>query len=330
MRKRGRDIILYVSSILFITLISINFVAADFSNIITSAKRYFLGEENFITGMASTRTTNVSVTVGNAAPTVESIVSGGFTIAAQSVTENGITELRANFLVTDPDGTGDLNDTTANLTLVKSSGPWTNGNISANTSCSANADVDSDTANYTCTIQMHYWFLAGAWNLTAGIRDNSSAYSANTTNFTIQETTAIVISPISITFASITIGQENVTSNNDPITVNNTANDDIATGNVRVTGLDLIGEVNKNFTIGANNFTTDIDTGGSPAAECTAGTQLVNATATGITSSVMAAGNRSASLGIEELYICFRKVPSGITTQSYSTLNGTAWTVSVV
>jgi hypothetical protein len=172
--------------------------------------------------------------------------------------------------------------------------------------------------------------LAGAWNLTAGIKDSSSAYSINTTNFTLQETTAIVISPLSIAFSQITLSQENVTSSNDPLIINNTANDDISAGNVRMTGVDLIGEITSSKTIGANNFTVDIDTGGSPAAECTAGTELVNATATGISSSVLAAGNRSASLGIEELYICFRKVPSGLTTQSYSTLNGTAWTVSVV
>ena len=267
MRKRGeveKKVVKLAVSIFFLSLMSLSFVTADFSSMLTSAKRYFSGEENFITGMASSRTTNVSVTLGNAAPTVEAIVSGGYTIAAQSVTENGITELRANFLVTDPDGTGDLNDTTANLTLIRSSAPWANGNISANTTCYANADVDSDTANYTCVVQMQYWFSAGAWNLTAGIRDNSSAPSSNTTNFTLQETTAIVISPVSITFASITIGQANVTSNNDPIVVNNTANDDITAGNVRATGIDLIGEVNRNFTIGANNFTIDVDTGGSP------------------------------------------------------------------
>ncbi len=266
----------------------------------------------------------------NVAPKVEEISSSGYTIAAQSVTENGITELRANFLVTDPDGTGDLDDTTANLTLIKSSGSGTIGNMSTNTTCYANADVDSDTANYTCTVQIQYWFLAGAWNLTAGIRDLKGAQSTNTTNFTLQETTAIVISPLSIAFSQITLGQENVTSSNDPLVINNTANDDIASGNVRMTGVDLIGEVTSSRTISANNFTVDIDTGGSPAAECTAGTQLVNATATGIASSVLAAGNRSASLGIEELYICFNKVPTGLTPQAYSTVNGTAWTVSVV
>lgn len=331
MQEKNKKKVL-LSLIIFLFIGSITAVSADLSGVFTSARKYFLGEENFITGYQSaTRTTNVSVIVSGASPVVETIYSSGITIPAQSVTENGVTQLLVSFLVTDVDGTGDINDTTANLTLVRSSGSGTTGNMSTNTSCTALADVDTDTANFTCTVQIHYWFFAGAWNLTAGIRDNSSNPSSNTTNFTISETTAIVISPLSITFPSLQIAQENITSNNDPIVVNNTANDNIASGNVRMTVIDLFGETTITRTIGGGNFSADIDTGGSPAAECTAATQLVNATATGVVGSVLAAGNRSASgLGFEELYTCFRRVPAGLTAQTYSTLNGTAWTVSVI
>ena len=293
-----------------------------------------VGENNLITGAASSRTTNVSITVANAGPTVEAIlVDGDPTIAAQSVTEDdsgGATALTVTFRATDVDGITDIDNSTANISIIRAAGPGGENNVSLNSSCFAEENIDTDTMNFSCTVLIHYWFAAAEWNITAGIQDVGGTPSSNTSNFTLQETTAIVISPGSLTFASLNIGDTNQTANNDPIVINNTANDGIAPDNVRVTGLDLQGEETTTDTINTGNFTVDIDTGGSPAAECTAATTLVNNTATGITGSHLAAGNRTAGFGNESLYVCLTEVPQGISAQTYSTLNGTSWTISVV
>ena len=283
------------------------------------------------TAATVSNTVTIVGAAGNSAPVVEAIYAdNGPTIPAQSVIENGASELLVSFTVTDVDGTSDINDATANLSIVRTVGPSGAHNESLNTSCFAESDIDSDTANFTCSVDIQYWFTADEWNITAGIADTSSEYSTNTSNFTLQETTAIAISITNLAFPELVIGATNQTANNDPIVINNTANDNIEVDNVRVTGIDLIGEETTTETLGVGNFTVDVDTGGSPAAECTAATELVNNTATGITGSHLAAGNRTAGFGTEDLYVCLTEVPFGLGAQMYSTLNGTSWTISVV
>jgi len=330
-QKQTNKSVDFLGIITLLILLSVTFVSGGFSDILEEARTAFFGDSNQITGMLSARESNVSFTVTGSAPKVESIDGiTGASIPSQSITENGITELLISFTVTDVDGTADLNDATANLTLHFASGHPDGAvdNVSTNTTCFAETDIDVDTANFSCIVQIQHWFFPGEWNVTAGIQDNDGTASVNHSNFTIASTTAIVISLTSFNFGSIAIGTENSTASS-PIVVNNTANAGVTA--VNVLAIDLIGEVTVTDTIGANNFSVDIDTGGTPPAECTAATELVNASAQAIANAVLAAGNRSFGTGEgnETLYPCFRIVPSGLSAQTYSTLNGTAWTVSI-
>jgi len=295
--------------------------------------------DNWTVAVTSTDFKNESTTVishnleilaaaGGNPTVVGGIYSSSVTIPSQSVTENGITEMLVSFTVSDVDGVGDIDDSTANLTLRRSlvGVDGALNNVSTNTTCFAESDVDANTANYTCTVQLHYWFDPAEWNLTAGILDISGVASVNHTNFTVVSTSAIVVSLSSFDFGTLTIGTENSTATS-PIVVNNTANAGVLS--VSVLAVDLVGEVIVSDTIGANNFSVDVDTGGIPPLECTAATELVNASAIAVVGSVLASGNRSFGEGNETLYPCFRIVPFGLSAQAYSTLNGTAWTVSI-
>jgi hypothetical protein len=277
------------------------------------------------------RTVTVDDAVSEPSPTVVgSIYSSSVTILAQSVNEDdspGPAELLVSFTVSDADGVVDIDDSSANLTLINAlTGSYDDGNSSINTTCFNEADIDSTTANFTCVVQLHYWFDPAEWNFTAGILDTSGVASVNHSNFTVQSTSAIVISLSSFDFGTLVIGQENTTTAT-PIVVNNTANTGVSV--VNVLAVDLVGEEVVSDTIGANNFSVDVDSGGSPPLECTAATQLVNNSVTAIVGAVLASGNRSFGLGNETLYPCFNEVPAGLSAQAYSTLNGTAWTVSV-
>lgn len=258
-----------------------------------------------------------TVIQNNTAPEVGPISGpGGYTIDNQDVTEDSTNDLEVSYTVYDTDGVFDIDTSKANLTLSDGT------DTSYNTSCVSLGEVATDTLNFTCSIEIHYWYGAASWTLTAGIEDGSGAPDDNSTTFTLDETTAIVISPDEITFPTLEIGQTDIQSNNDPIIVNNTANDDIGADDVSVEGYDLIGEIDIGYAIGTGNFSVNITD------EC-GGTVLVNNTATQISGSVLAAGNRSAGEGNESLYLCIETVPGLLLPQTYSTLNSTAWTISV-
>ena len=99
------------------------------------------------------------------------------------------------------------------------------------------------------------------------------------------------MTPSALAWSSISVTDTDTLADNNPLLINNTGNDDIATGNVQVTAVDLAGEVNPSYFIYSGNFTSNI------ASACNTGTTLVNATATGITNSVLAAGNHTALSG---------------------------------
>lgn len=331
--------------LLFILLISLNFniasaLPAELTKALNQAKRSFFGEGNLITGFDVARETNVSATIGNNVPVINAVDGpGGNSITAQSVTEDSITNLLISFTITDTNGVTDINPATINLTLYNSTYNGNSGSVdyySYNTSCVNPNNISSTEMNVSCAVEIHYWYISGEWNLTAGAADNSGASTENSTNFTIQETTAIVISPVSIGFPGLTLGEENTTSNTDPIVINNTANDYIDQNNTLVTGLDLVGEEDDTLAITTGNFSVSVMNGGSPALECSFidinTTRLINNTASNINESSLPAGNRSiANTAIQELYVCLTIVPNGLSAQTYSTANSSAgWTVSVV
>ena len=191
----------------------------------------FLDVWNSITGRATTGTADVSITIGNTAPEINMVQS----ISAQSVTEASTSAVTFWFVATDADGVANLDDSTAQGRFQR-----TGEATRSNTSCSWTADINSTSANYTCTIDIWYWDGAGAWTINATIQDINNAGAENSsTTFTLQETTAMVMSPTNLTWTSISTSSTDTLSNNDPITINNTANKNITGGNVRVKGIDL-------------------------------------------------------------------------------------------
>jgi len=332
---------LFIFILLLGGVYSVNIVAADFSDVFTKTVISFFKGDNLITGMLTSGESNVSAAVGNQAPAIEAIDGpGGNSITAQAVTEDSILDLLVTFVINDSNGVGDINLTDVNVTLYNATWISTDVNYySYNTSCDNTANLTTTQMNVSCTIEVHYWYTSGEWNLTVGGADYTGVFTENATNFTISETTAIVISPDSLTFPSLTLGTENITSDNDPIVVNNTANDYIDQNNTRITGLDLVGESNPEAqAITTGNFTVSESTGETPPVECSNigddlnNTRLINNTATPINMSILSAGNRSVSgVGLEQLYICIPNVPESLVAQTYSTANGTTgWTVSVV
>ena len=198
--------------------------------------------------------------------------------------------------------------------------------------------MNTTTANYTCVVPVWYFDEAGNWSIRVSIADSGPTMVANSSgsNLTIFTTLAVVIGPGSLTFASIAPSATNTTSNNDPIYVNNTGNQNITSGNVRVTPITLVGQSQAGYNISAANFSASTITGGFNP-ECNITTpELANNTAYSIANSILPRGNNSAGTGsgngVEEVYVCLRAAPgaSVLPAQTYSATGGAAWTLSVV
>src|SRR3989344_6948288 len=242
-------------------------------------------------------------------------------IPVQSPTEASITNVTFSFIIDDQDGTNNITDSSAfSIFNISSYAPQRAIN------CGRQSDVNSTTANYSCSILVWYFDPAGNWSVITNITDNQNT-SILIEQWNYSELTSIVISPQSLSWQTIAIGSKNQTSNNDPTIINNTGNGNISS--VRVNAINLGGLNDGSKFIPVANFTVYNATS---SIECNEniGTMLVNATTTAINGVGIYSGNNSASLGKQNLYYCLRDVGAQITSQTYSTNNTGSWTISLI
>lgn len=304
MNKKNQVIFLFVIVVVFLC---ISFASANF----------FSDLWGKITGKATTGTASVNISVGNSAPTVPFVSA----LAATDPVIGGNVTLNLTFTATDLNGISDISNATAIINLTKS------GQASrSNTSClPKNASGNSITFN--CTVTMWYWDGNGAWTVNATINDSSNALGTNSsTTFTYNLQTAMVMSPTSLTWPAISVSSTNIGSNNDPIIVNNSGNA-VSLG-VNVTAYNLRGETTSTQFIYANNFSVDNISDGC------VGTVMANATNTKVSNASLQSGNNTlnydnSSSGQEPLDFCLLGVPTGISSQYYSSAAYGAWTVAI-
>ena len=273
-----------------------------------------------ITGQATSDTASLNISVGNSAPTIPFVLP----ITPQDLSIGTFKAITFNFTATDSDGAANLNDATAQARF-NLSGETTR----SNTSCVTYTGWSSgNNRNYSCTINMWYFDGAGNWTINATIQDISAAKGENSsTNFQINQLTAMNISPTNLTWPQVGLNDANIHANEN-ITINNTGND--FNLDINVTARDLRGDVDNTRYIFSNNFTVHNVT----QVTCTI-TQMQNATSKNITNATLQRGNNSlnfenATSGQEEIVTCLKGVPANATAQSYSTASFGAWTVQIV
>jgi len=332
MDKKSRGVLKIVNILILVVLVVsvVNALPTFFD----ALKRSFTGfrDTNLITGMPTTGTTGLSISVTSLAPNVSQIFPLN---GSGSITESGVSNFSFSFNATDPDGADDLNDSSARINLTSSSGDQVRSNVSCG---QYGLNLNTSTANYTCVVRIYYFDQAGNWTIRASIADNGAQLIANDSgaNFTLFSTLAIVVGPGSLTFPSIAASAVNTTSNNDPIYVNNTGNQNITANNVRVTPITLAGQTTPAFNLSAANFSVSNQTAAFNP-ECNITTpELANNTVYNIAETILPRGNNSAGTGtgngVEQVYVCLRATPgaSVLPAQTYSATGGAAWTISVV
>jgi hypothetical protein len=297
-KKKGVYMISFIFAILLISMVS-------------------AGLWNKITGKAPIQPQDISITVVGANPVVIEYIEP---IPPQNPIESSTTTIELDVRVTDPDGVSDIDDSSVFAEFTKL------GEITRLGACPWQNDVDSDTANYTCSVDMQFYDGAGTWNIKINATDfgNATLVEDTSTSFIYQELKAMVISPASLTWPNIIPSSINQTSNNDPTKINNTGNYD---GEISVTSYDLLGETIPAESIPSEDFSIGIISTGANE-ECntpsTATSMGVNGTTTAITNSDSNPGPNPTNY--EEIYYCIPSFPL-VSSQIYSTTGGSSWYV---
>ncbi len=251
--------------------------------------------------------------VTNQAPQVDYVEA----IPDQIPIENNVAPVTFEVHVTDPDGVTDIIDSSVDTEFERA------GIIRTGT-CTWIEDLNSDTANYSCSVDMQYYDEPGTWNIKVNATDSAETLAENvSTNFLYLQLTAMVLSPQTISWPVILQGDINQKPGISTI-LNNTGNYE---GPVGIITTNLYGETSPSEFIPASTFTAGTDTGGNNP-ECDAPTQataLQDSVEVEILNSLLSRGEEAQ----EELFYCIPQVPS-VSSQTYSTQQAGSWTITIL
>jgi hypothetical protein len=257
----------------------------------------------------STETRNVNVSTHLSIPSVSFINS-------TDPNEDSVRTVDFSFTAHHDGGTGEINSSSASASFIK-------GSVERNNSCSYVGDIDSENANYSCSVGLWYWDEPGQWTVSVSISDNTGFKAYNlTTSFTYNGLLAFVMSPSTLYWGTITRGSSNqIPASGNYSILRNTGNKDVPDGGIKINASDLIGTVDSSYIIHAENFTSY----GSAPGVCLSGMRLSNTSEIGIYGAPLVRGNQSTA----NIYYCLAETSSDLIKQTYSTLI-TPWYIKIV
>jgi len=322
--NKKRDVVNLKIFLIIMLFITIPLVSANFLDLpslkIKELRSGNLNIRDWITGKATTATTEINITIGNTAPTISNVSSPG----SPSVSAGTYTWINFSFVAIDLDGASNLNNATASGRYNIS----TDNDYRFNSSCKPVGSIGASQTNFSCSIQIWYFDTNGGWTINASIKDNAGAYAENiSSSFTLGLTTAMNMTPSALTWPAVGPTSTNTLANQN-ITIWDIANKNITADNVNVTAFSLQGETTTSDYLNASNFTVSVRNA------CDSGNVMISNKNKNITSSNITIGNVTGSVASantrEELFFCLEDVTAGISQQSYSTTGSGSWTVEVI
>ncbi|MDA3836167.1 MAG: hypothetical protein PF542_00945 [Nanoarchaeota archaeon] len=270
-----------------------------------------------MTGKATNQPVNLEVSVGGGNAPVITLYDNLMTDVSSGLNEGPLlTSVQMTFSASDSEGRGNINDSTAYLKFTKS------GEATRQTGCSLiGGETTTNSANYTCTVDMYWWDAPGTWTINASISDINNNPSSNTTRtFSVGATAGFTSAPNSLTWNTINPGQSNQEAN-EFITLNNTGNLD---RNIQFNATNLKGTTDNTKALYAENFSANTLAG------CE-GTPLAHLSFQQIIGASLQRGNYTLSdgTGQENIFICLEAANSDLTQQTYSTTEEGAWTLNI-
>ncbi len=180
--------------------------------------------------------------------------------SSYSPTESGTTAVTVRFNASDTNGVADLNNTLAKADLDDAT-TFSALYESASNTTRTSSNIDADTKEYTCTVQMQYWYSPTtnySARCSAGDNNDTTLVTANQNNaFAYAQLVASTADGTAVGFGTIASGNysTNVSDANSPVTLTNTGN--IALATVSLTGANATATGKPNINVG--QFLVDDD-----------------------------------------------------------------------
>ena len=208
----------------------------------------------------------VDLAISNANPTINVSNVSGFSV---DPIEGGSSVVLISFNVTDANGAGDINASTAVVNFTLGGYP---GQFYANNSFVASSEFgtcknhspSSTVVVINCTVVLPYYANQSSnWVVNISVKDRSGAVGINDTlRFTYNILSAFSLGTSFINFSNVNLGQQNVRAY-PHLLVNNTGNDDFNMTNLSASA--LVGTTNPaenipvtNFGVNSSNSSTNV------------------------------------------------------------------------
>lgn len=293
---------------------------------------FFKGGVESITGRDAITAT---ISVGNTAPNISDVSLAALSF---SPSEGDVRLVEVAFLANDAEGASNLDNTTAKVNISYQSLTGAGILTDSNSSCTS-TNVDSDTNNYTCEINMQYfWDHSTAWTVDAEVKDNNNNFALNSSNqagdglnWTYSELIAANLTGTSLAWASVVPADTNASSTTN-LTLENTGNS--LSLNIVDTVIDLGGP--SGTIIPAGNFSLfnitntdkiECDFENQSAAVTIGAHPIVGVNETAIRHLINALkrGGGSDNFGLTN--VCLFDVPADLLAGTYDTSSGGTWTI---
>jgi hypothetical protein len=222
---------------------------------------------------------NVILSIAVSNPAVNSIPTCGL-----GASPTACDDINVSYIVEDLDGEGTIDDATASLTVqgpggAVRSGPFT---VTGGTDCIqvACATCDGNQANYSCAVEMEYFYDPGSWSILVSIDDADTqtatcsvgASVACPSNFNYASSVGLSLkanpddADASVTFSVNVGGATNQEADTNPTVMHNRGNTVLGTGGTGSDTIDITGANLDGNTLAQNIPATTFSTGGTSSA----------------------------------------------------------------
>lgn len=326
-----------LSLILIVILIPIAYANSNVLDFFSDDSKLWDLIEGGMQSITGETAVTVSITVGNNAPNISYVSLMGDTYAPAS---GGIRSIEISFLADDPESSTNLDNTTARVNVSYISSAGSGFLSSSNTSCDSAYIPAGDVINYTCIVQMEYYYdHSTEWTVDAEIKDlNSNAFMNSTWagtggNWSYTELVAFNLTALSLSWGSVAPSDTNSTSTTTE-TVENIGNS--LSLDIKPTVIELAGVTNPATIIPAGNFTVfNATTAAKIECDSTNQTAFVTIGVLPIAfinnSQVVSLKNtlrRGQGINRVDQNFCLFDVPAYLTSQTYNTNAGGDWDIT--
>src|SRR3989344_9385713 len=187
---------------IIVVILSIPFVAASLWDIIS--------------GMASSQTASLTVTLGENSITDINDTDNTEGETARSITESGTTMFNVTFVVKNEGGRALIDNSTAKANFTNYTTIASNDYDTDNTSDICQPEIftvaNTTAQNFSCLLPIPWFYTNMSWMVNVSVKDTGGNMVKGINNFSTNPTTALITNVSALTWSSLTITSTNSTA----------------------------------------------------------------------------------------------------------------------